>query len=170
MNINEISNVARNYLQGLQPATVGATSPTAPGAASLQTLFTQIQTDLQLNSKDFKALKAALKANDLPAASRAFAALQQDFQNIAPTAGVPNPLDPTTQAGKDFQALGAALNAGNLTAAQQSLAAFRQDMGGVAALKGLYQDGAAAVNANSRGQGSLVNSALAQAGGPSFGF
>jgi hypothetical protein len=165
MTINEIADAARSYLQELQPATsTGAANPAATGAASLETLFTQIQTDIQLNSKDFKALKTALDTNDLNAATQAFAAVQQDFQNIPATIGVQSPLDATTPMGKDFKALGDALKAGNLTAAQQALVAFQQDMFSVSALKGLYQDGVAAVNANSGGQGSVLTSALSQLG------
>ena len=137
----------------------------ASGPASLETLFTQIQTDVQLNSKDFKALKSALQANDLTAASKAFAAVQQDFKNIPTVAGVQSPLDATTAVGKQFKALGDALQAGNLAAAQSALTAFQQGMGGTAALKGLYQDGVAAVNANSAGgQNAALTSALSKIG------
>jgi Skp family chaperone for outer membrane proteins len=165
MTINEISSAASGYLKGLQATTTsGTASPQAKAAASLETLFTQIQTDIQINSKDFNALKTALKANDLTAASKAFAAVQQDYKNIPTAAGVQSPLDPSTQVGKDFQALGNALNAGNLTAAQSALAAFQQDMCSVSALKGLYQDGVAAVNANSNSQNSVFTSALSKLG------
>ena len=148
MSITELSNTAEKFLHGLQAAKPSAATgqPTA-GAASLQTLFTQVQNDIQLNSKDFKALNTAIKAGDLPAASTAFAAVLQDFQNIPTVAGVQSPLDASTPMGKDFKALGDAVKAGDLTAAQAALKAFQQDMGGVSALQGLYQDGVAAVNA-----------------------
>ena len=165
MTISNIESAASSYLQKLQSSTAtGATSSSATGPASLNTLFTQVQNDIQLSSKDFKALKTALQANDLTAASQAFAAVQQDFQNIPAAAGVQSPLNPTTTVGKDFAALGNALKAGNLTAAQSAMAAFQQDMFSVSALKGLYQDGVAAVNANSSGQSTSLTSALSQFG------
>jgi len=165
MTISEISNDVSSYLQKLQSSTAsGSGSASSVGAASLNTLFTQIQNDIQLNSPDFKALKTALNANNLTAASQAFAAVQQDFQSIPAAPGVQSPLDPSTTMGKDFKALGDALNAGNLAAAQSALTAFQQDMVSISALKGLYQDGVAAVNANSGGQSSGLTSALSQLG------
>jgi Skp family chaperone for outer membrane proteins len=148
MSISELTNTAEKYLHAIQSAnpSTAAGQPTV-GAASLQTLFTQVQNDIQLNSKDFKALNAAIKAGDLPAASTAFAAVLQDFQNIPTVAGVQSPLDASTPMGKDFKALGDALKTGDLAAAQAALKAFQQDMGGVPALQNLYQDGVAFANA-----------------------
>lgn len=163
MSITEIQSAASSYLKELQSAgTSGAASQTANANASLNTLFTQIQNDIQLNSKDFKALKTALKANDLTGASQAYAALQQDFQNIPTVAGVQSPLDPSTTVGKDFKALGDALKAGNAAAAQQALGAFQHDMFSASSLKGLCQNGVNAVNASSGGQNSGINSALSK--------
>ena len=164
MTISEISSAANSYLQKLQTSTAaGASSPTA-GSASLNTLFAQIQNDVQLKSQDFKALKTALNGNNLTAANQAYAAVKQDFQNIPAVAGVPSPLDPTTTVGKDFQALGNALNSGNLAAAQSAMTTFQHDMGGISALKSLYQDGVAAVNNNSGSQSSSLTSASSSLG------
>jgi hypothetical protein len=164
MNISEISGSANSYLHKLESSNALGASSSVKGSASANTLFAQIQNDIQINSKDFKALKAALKTNNLTAANQAYTALQQDFQNIPTVAGVQSPLDPSTAVGKDFKALGTALQTGNLASAQSALATFQQDMISASALKGLYQDGVAAVNANSSGQSSGSSSILSKLG------
>jgi len=166
MTITELSNVASSYLNKIQSANgASASSPSANAPTGLQALFTQIQTDVQLKSKDFMALQTALKAGDLAGANTAFATVKQDFQNVPAISGVQSPLDLTTPVGKGFQALGNALQAGNLTAAQQALTVFRQDMHHASSFGSLYQEAATAVNSSSTGgQGSGLSSVLSSLG------
>ena len=91
-------------------------------------MLQQLRSSIKQNSQDFKALKSALKSNDLAAATQAYNNLQQDIQNASQATGGQSLFDPDSPIGKDFQALGDALKSGDVSAAKQAFAAFRNDI------------------------------------------
>ena len=87
-----------------------------------------VQAGLNQVVQDFKALDSALQSNDLSTAQQAFAAFQQDVQNVSQGTQPAQALGQNTQLGKDFQALQSALQSNDLTAAKQAFATLQQDM------------------------------------------
>jgi TolA-binding protein len=129
MNVTDISNSSGIYLDPNQINGVSGASAYVPMAASTASpSIDQMRKDIKQNSQDFKALKNALKSNDLAGATQAFATLQQDIQKASQAAGGQSPFDPSSPIGKDFQALGDALQSGDLSAAKKAFATFRQDI------------------------------------------
>jgi len=99
----------------------GVSNASTPNQNGVQSGFKQLV-------QNFKALESALQSNDLSSAQQAFAAFQQDIQNLTQETQPAQALGQNTQLGKDFQALQSALQSNNLTAAKQAFATLQQDM------------------------------------------
>lgn len=129
MSVSDISSSAGAYFGGQTMNAVSGASGYVPAAStSTDSTLAELRSSIKQNSQDFKALKSALKSNDLAGATQAFAAVQQDIQKASSSAGGKGPFDPNSPIGKDFQAIGAALKSGDLSAAKQAFASFKQDI------------------------------------------
>jgi hypothetical protein len=129
MNVTDIASTASAFLGSSPMDTVSGASSYAPAATTgTDSALAQMRSDLRQNSQDFKALKSALKTNDLAGATQAFATLSQDIQKASQASGGKSPFAANSAIGKDFKALGEALQAGDLSAAKQAFASFKNDI------------------------------------------
>lgn len=90
------------------------------------------QSGVQQPKNDVQGLAQSLKAGDLAAAQKSFAAVQQGLQSVQSaqqsnqTTGSTNSTNPTIST--DIQGLSQSLSSGDLTGAQKALAALQQDL------------------------------------------
>jgi hypothetical protein len=82
-------------------------------------------------SRDFRALQAAIQAGNLPNARGAFNTFQLDLQRASLTAGGSNPFNQSGPLGLDLQQVGGAIDAGNPVNLRKAFATLSQDLKGV---------------------------------------
>jgi hypothetical protein len=121
------------------------------GISSTNVYQSSLQTRLQQLKSDFTDLEKSLNSGDLAVAQKAFAALQQDMQNVGQQTGGNNQLT------NDLVALGNDLQSGDLTGAQKAFATLMQDMESGSAQNTTATSTSDSTAANPQSIGSIIN-------------